>query len=73
MNITKEHVKNLSRQYRLALMTWLVESFQEDEQGEEWSLTQEQQIRIDEIAARMEQEGGRQITSAEFRGRAKAR
>lgn len=67
MNSTKEHVKSLSRQHRLAVMTWLVESFQEEEREDDWSPTQAQQIRIDEIAARMEQEGGKQITSTEFR------
>ncbi|MEM7375044.1 MAG: hypothetical protein AAF587_41000 [Bacteroidota bacterium] len=31
MKIIKEYIKGLSRQFRLVLMAWLVESFQEEE------------------------------------------
>lgn len=73
MSITKDYIKGLSRQFRLVLMAWLVESFQEEELDADWSPTDEEKARIDAIADRMEKEGGRRITPMEFRNRAKAR
>lgn len=53
LKITKEYIKGLSRQFRLVLMAWLVESFQEEEINEPETLvmTDELKEHIDAIDA----------------------
>ncbi|MEM7372644.1 MAG: hypothetical protein AAF587_28745 [Bacteroidota bacterium] len=55
MQITKEYVKGLSRQFRLVLMAWLVESFQDEEEDTPDTLiiSDEFKAHIDDIDAKI--------------------
>lgn len=51
MSITKEYIQGLSRQLRIMIMAWIVESLQEEEV--DWTPSDEQRERIAAIEARI--------------------
>jgi hypothetical protein len=55
MKITKEYIKGLSRQFRLVLMAWLVESFQEEdtEAADTLIFTDELKAHLDAVDAKI--------------------
>lgn len=40
MSLTKEYIKGQSRQFRITIMAWIIESFQEEDM--DWTPTDEQ-------------------------------
>ena len=55
MELSKEYIKSLSREFRLTLMAWLVESFQEEEgeSTDELIFTDELKAHLDAVDAKI--------------------
>ena len=65
MSITKEYIQGLSRQFRIMIMAWIVESLQDEET--EWKPTKAQINRIDKIEARIKSGEEKMLSKAELR------
>lgn len=65
MSITKEYIQGLSRQLRIMIMAWIVESLQEEEV--DWTPSDEQRERIAAIEARIKSGDEKMLSKAELR------